>query len=393
MKQVFSNTNPNVFLLVSLAMWASVALRWTLEFAEQQHPLRWLLNTVLIAYAVLMLLNSAIIKDSEIRAHFYLAIQTALIIGGMLLYYELDFFAILFMPLGGQAMFILPRKKAIAWIAIFSLAIVIGQLTQFEFLNGLPFTFLYLAGLFFVASFSTTMLRTNEARIQSDRLLDELQQAHRQLQENAGQAEELATAKERNRLARELHDSVAQTLYGLTLQAEAANRKLKAGHTDEVSEYLQEIRDSAQQTLQETRLLIFELRPPILEQEGLVAALRNRLESVESRSGLKVQMQLREVGQVRAEVEAGLYGISNEALNNVLKHARARAIKVSLKRQEGRIVLEIHDDGVGFDVDSTLGGMGVNGMKERADQFGGVLQIQSGANGTTIRVEVEVTDE
>ncbi|HKJ39332.1 MAG TPA: sensor histidine kinase [Anaerolineales bacterium] len=369
-------------------MWASVALRWTLEFAEQQHPLRWLLNAILIAYAVLMLLNPFIIRDTELGAHIYLALQTALIIGGMLLYYELDFFAILFMPLGGQSVFILPRRKAITWIAIFAIAIIIGQLTQFEFPNGLPFTFLYLAGLFFVASFSTTMLRTNEARIQSDRVLDELKQTHDQLQEYAGQAEELATAKERNRLARELHDSVAQTLYGLTLQAEAANRKLKAGQTNEVSEYLQEIRDSAQHTLQETRLLIFELRSPVLEQDGLVSALRARLESVESRSGLKTHIQLQEVDQLSAEVEAGLYGISREALNNILKHAGATEITVALKQVSNKIVLEIKDNGAGFDPAVSEGGLGLRGMRERAEQCGGDLQIESSANGTKIKVEV-----
>ena len=388
MKQVFSNTNPNTFLLVSLVMWASVALRWTLEFAEHQHPFRWLLNAILIAYAILLLLNPYIIRDTEPGAHIYLAVQTALIIGGMLLFYELDFFAILFMPLGGQAVFILPRRKAITWIVIFSIAIVIGQLTQFEFPNGLPFTFLYLAGLFFVASFSTTMLRVNKERIQSDQLLDELQQAHNQLQNYAGQAEELATAKERNRLARELHDSVAQTLYGLTLQAEAAARELKTGQTDKAAEQLREIRDSAQQSLQETRLLIFELRPPILEQEGLVAALRARLESVESRSGLKTQIQLQELKQLPAKVEAGLYGISNEALNNILKHAHATSIIVSLKKEVERVVLEIQDNGVGFDVNAMSGGMGLSGMRERAEQFGGKLQIQSDEQGTTIRVEV-----
>ncbi|MDX1377795.1 MAG: sensor histidine kinase, partial [Anaerolineales bacterium] len=387
-KQVFSNTNPNTFLLVSLVMWASVALRWTLEFAEHQHPFRWLLNAILIAYAVLLLLNPYIIRDTEPGAHIYLAVQTALIIGGMLLFYELDFFAILFMPLGGQAVFILPRRKAITWIVIFSIAIVIGQLTQFEFPNGLPFTFLYLAGLFFVASFSTTMLRVNKERIQSDQLLDELQQAHNQLQNYAGQAEELATAKERNRLARELHDSVAQTLYGLTLQAEAAARELKTEQTDKAAEQLREIRDSAQQSLQETRLLIFELRPPILEQEGLVAALRARLESVESRSGLKTQIQLQELNQLPAKVEAGLYGISNEALNNILKHAHATSIIVSLKKEVERVVLEIQDNGVGFDVNAMSGGMGLSGMRERAEQFGGKLQIQSDEQGTTIRVEV-----
>jgi signal transduction histidine kinase len=237
------------------------------------------------------------------------------------------------------------------------------------------------------------MLRTNEARIKSDQLFEELQQAHDQQQNNAGQAEELATAKERNRLARELHDSVAQTLYGLTLQAEAAARKLKTGQADEVAEYLREIRDSAQQTLQETRLLIFELRPPILEQEGLASAIRTRLESVESRSGLKAQIQLQNVGQLPAQVEAGLYGVSNETLNNILKHAHATEVKVSLKKEADKIILEIQDNGVGFDVYSfgAQSGMGLSGMKERAEHFGGDLQIQSGTNGTTIRVET--TDE
>jgi len=379
------------FLVVSFTIWAAVSLRWILEFIEQRHPYIGLLSVMLAAYGILLGFQSFVIKDSPIRAHIYLAVQTALIIGAMLLFYELDFFALLFLPLGGQAMFLFPRKTAWIWVIVFGIAIVVGQLIQFGRLEGLSFSFLYLAGLLFVASFSTLMMRANESRLQSEQLLDELQQAHRQLQEYAGQTEELATARERNRLARELHDSVAQTLYGLTLQAEAAARELNSGQTDKAVEQLHEIRDSAQQTLKETRLLIFELRPPILEQEGLVSALRNRLESVESRSGLKVQIMLEEVKQLPAGVEAGLYGIANEALNNILKHAHATSIQVSLKKGSGRIVLEIQDNGVGFDVNSAFGGMGLNGMKERAEQFGGDLQIQSGANGTTIRVEV--TDE
>lgn len=390
MKQASSSTNPKAFLIVSLAIWSSVALRWAFEFAEQNHPFQWLVIAILIVYAALIVFLPAVTRGMETRMQIYFSVQTALIFCGMLLYYELDFFALLFMPLGGQAMFLLPRKKAIAWIAIYSAAIVSAQLIQFRYANSFPFTLLYLGGLIAVASFSTLMLRTNEARIQSDRLLDELQQAHDQLQEYAGQAEELATAKERNRLARELHDSVAQTLYGLTLQAEAAARELNAGRADKATEQLREIRDSAQQSLQETRLLIFELRPPILEQEGLASALRARLESVESRSGLKTQIQLQEVNQLSAAIEAGLYGVSNEALNNILKHAHASEIKVSLKKESNKVILEISDNGVGFDLASvgTRGGMGLSGMKERAEQFGGDLKINSNANGTTIRVEV-----
>lgn len=99
-------------------------------------------------------------------------------------------------------------------------------------------------------------------------------------------------------------------------------------------------------------------------------------------------MQLQELNQLPAAVEAGLYGISNEALNNILKHAHATVIKVSLKKESNKIILEIQDNGVGFDVNSMSGGMGLNGMKERAEQFGGELKINSNANGTTIRVEV-----
>jgi len=345
---------------------------------------------MLAAYGILLGFQSSIIKGSPIRAHIYLGIQTVLIISAMLLWYEMDFFAALFLPLGGQAMFLFPRKTARTWVIVFGVAIVVGQFIQFGRLEGLSFSFLYLAGLLFIASFSTLMMRANEARIQSDRLLDELQQAHQKLQDYAGQAEELATAKERNRLARELHDSVAQTLYGLTLQAEAAARELNSGQTEMVVEQLHEIRDSAQQTLKETRLLIFELRPPILENEGLASALRARLESVESRSGLKTQINVQDVGRLPVGVEAGLYGISNEVLNNILKHAHAKNVKVSLTKKDNKVMLEISDNGIGFDPASseTQGGLGLKGMKERAEQFGGDLQIQSDEGGTKVSVEV-----
>jgi signal transduction histidine kinase len=389
MRTLHLSTYPLTFVVVSFAIWIAVSIRWIIIFIEHSHPYLLLLSTILIVYGILLGIFPLITKGSPFKAHLYFGIQSFLTIGAMLLFYELDFFAFLFLPLAGQVMFVFPRRTAFGWIIFFGIAIVIGQLIQFGGLGGLSFSFLYLAGLFLIASFSNLMLRANEARLQSDQLLGKLQHAHSQLQESAGQAEELATAKERNRLARELHDSVAQTLYGLTLQAEAASRKLNAGETDEVAGYLREIRDSSQQTLKETRLLIFELRPPVLEKDGLVPALRARLESVESRSGLKTQINLQEVGKLRNGIETGIYGISNEVLNNVLKHAHATEVRISLEKKDNKIILEISDNGVGFDSASveTHGGLGLKGMKERAEQFGGDLQIQSNEKGTRVRVE------
>ena len=348
---------------------------------------------MLAVYGILLGLFPFLMKGSPFKAYLYFGVQCALAIGAILLSYEQDFFSMLFLPLAGQVMFVFSRRTAVGWVIFFAIATVVALFIKFGVFEGLSKCSPYLAGLFLIASFSNMMLRANEARTQSDRLLDELQQTHRQLQEYAGQAEELATARERNRLARELHDSVAQTLYGLTLQAEAASRKLNAGQINEVADYLGEIRDSAQQTLKETRLLIFELRPPILEEEGLVPALRARLESVESRSGLKAQINLHEVGRLRNGIESGLYGISNEVLNNVLKHAHATEVSISLEKKDNKIILEISDNGVGFDPASveTHGGLGLKGMRERAEQFGGALQIQSNAMGT--KVTVEVPDE
>ncbi|MGE5620517.1 MAG: GAF domain-containing protein [Sphingomonadaceae bacterium] len=205
------------------------------------------------------------------------------------------------------------------------------------------------------------------------------------------QAQRLAVVEERNRLARDLHDSVTQAVYGVTLYAEAAARLLSAGQVETAASHLSELRCTAQQALREMRSLIFELRPSVLEKEGLVSALQARLESVEGRTGLETE--LRVVGQVELSkvVEEGLYRICQEALNNVLKHSQARHVRLHLQRDEKVAVLEVEDDGVGFDpsIAADRGGLGLRGMEERAAQLGAKMTVRSSPGaGTTIRVEV-----
>lgn len=205
------------------------------------------------------------------------------------------------------------------------------------------------------------------------------------------QAQRLAVIEERNRLARDLHDSVTQAVYGVTLYAEAAARLLSVGQVDTACGHLLELRATAQQALREMRSLIFELRPPVLEEEGLVAALQARLEAVEARAGLAAEFSVEGDVGVPREMEEELYRISQEALNNALKHARAQSIKLKLRCHECSVVLEVIDDGIGFDLAAAPehGGMGLRGMEERAARLGGRLVVQSSpGEGTTIRVEV-----
>jgi len=178
----------------------------------------------------------------------------------------------------------------------------------------------------------------------------------------------------------------------VTLYADAATRLLDKGQLHPAVGNLNKLRDTAKGALEEMRLLIFELRPPILEQEGLMAALEARLEAVEERVGLKTQLKLEGEGELSQDIQEGLYRIALEALNNVLKHAQASCVTVSLIHGLQVTELKIADDGVGFDLSTAQksGGLGLKGMKERAEQIGGQLTVKSQPGmGTTVQVELK----
>ena len=202
-----------------------------------------------------------------------------------------------------------------------------------------------------------------------------------------------AVLEERQRLARDLHDSVTQAIYGVTLHAEAATRLLSLGDVSTAAHYLRKLQGTAQEALEEMRLLIFELRPPILDQEGLVAALQARLGAVEGRANLQTTFIAEGVSRLPSTIEQALYRIAQEALNNALKHAYAEHITISLRQQNSSVILAITDDGIGFDpaVARDRGRLGLRGMEERVAQIDGHLIIQStpGA-GTQVQIEVSV---
>ncbi len=204
------------------------------------------------------------------------------------------------------------------------------------------------------------------------------------------EAERSATLAERTRLARELHDSVTQSLYSVTLFAEAAASLIASGDISTANRHLHELRDTAQEALREMRLLIFEMRPLPLEQNGLTQMLQERLEAVEARGGMKSELRVEGENHLLLNIQEELYHIAQEALNNVIKHAHARRVDVSLYFSENFTRLEVCDDGAGFDPNQLhRGGMGLGTMHERAQRIGGNLQIESmPGKGTKISVQV-----
>lgn len=204
------------------------------------------------------------------------------------------------------------------------------------------------------------------------------------------QSRQVAVMEERQRLARDLHDSVTQALYGVMLYSDAAAGQLDRGQVETAQEHIDNLQETAQQALAEMRLLIHELRPPILEREGLEAAIAYRLEAVESRAGIKTRFQSHLARRLDARTEEGLYRITLEALNNALKHANAQEMLVSLKFDGESLLLEVRDDGVGFDPKlGETSGFGLFTIRERVVALGGSLKIDSAVGkGTCISVEV-----
>jgi len=176
------------------------------------------------------------------------------------------------------------------------------------------------------------------------RLVAELRLARGETEERARQ---VAVLEERQRLSRELHDSVTQSLYGISLYAEAAGRALSDGDSEPVATNLHEIREATQEALGEMRLLLFELRPPLLQEQGLAAALGARLRAVEARAGLVAEFDCPGNERLPSDKEQELYRLAQEALNNVLKHAHAGRIAVRLAVADGHASLQVADDGVG----------------------------------------------
>jgi signal transduction histidine kinase len=203
------------------------------------------------------------------------------------------------------------------------------------------------------------------------------------------QTRELSIAAERNRLALDLHDAVSQKLFGLMLIAEAAGTLLER-EPAAAREQVEKLQALAQEALDELRALVFELRPPDLERDGLAGALRKHVELLR-RLGQR-EIELLVDGDLPADSarDGDVLRIAQEALQNALKHAQASRVAVRLERERGGVLLEVADDGVGFDPQAPAARsrrLGLTSMEERARRIGGTLEIRSASNaGTTVRL-------
>jgi signal transduction histidine kinase len=205
------------------------------------------------------------------------------------------------------------------------------------------------------------------------------------------QMEELVVMEERNRLARELHDSVTQSLYSVTLFAEAGINLNEAGEYERAGQLFPDILETGRQALKEMRLLVHKLRPSALEKEGFAKAIQHRLNAVEGRAGIKHQLIVHGDLDMSQEIEETIFHVTQEALNNAIKHANADTVRVELRQDRYGLTLIVADNGLGFDLQAAAegSGLGLVSMRERVEELGGSIAYESApGQGALIRVQL-----
>jgi len=213
------------------------------------------------------------------------------------------------------------------------------------------------------------------------------------------QVQEQAASDERQHLARELHDSVSQALYAILLGTHAAQRHLPK-ETAKAEDALAYIESLAQAGIAEMRALIFELRPESLEEEGITGVLTRQVEALQHRHGLAAEGTVVEEPDLPFATKKVLFRVAQEAIHNVVKHARAQRVRIALDREGDAWSLTVQDDGVGFEpgrlaVEAAASGhLGLVSMRERLSAVGGTLQIESTPGvGTTVHARLPVLRE
>lgn len=205
------------------------------------------------------------------------------------------------------------------------------------------------------------------------------------------QAQHATIEKERHRLARELHDGLSQSLYSLQLFTATAQEYLKLNEKEKLKVVLEEIKKIANQCLKEMRLMVYHLRPGPLLGKNLTEVLQQRLEEVEKRAGIRTKLWIAPSFHLPESLVPDLYRIIEEALNNSLRHAGASSVEVILDKKGPNFIVEIKDNGHGFDpLLVKEGGQGLINMRKRAEELGGDLKIiSSPGKGTTVRIRLK----
>ncbi|WP_420628052.1 sensor histidine kinase [Candidatus Leptofilum sp.] len=337
----------------------------------------------------------AFLEERPTLLHLYLLIQVIIVwyLSGLVPRSANSNVSTLLFVLSAQAMLFLPLIPGLVWIAVFIVVTFLGGVFAFEVIHAIDFVAM-MGGYLFFGTFGAALRQANEARQQTQQLLADLQEAHDQLQAYTAQAQQLAVAEERNRLAREMHDALGHRLTVAVVQLEGAQRLIPTEPTRSAN-MIGTMRDQLKQALAELRQTVSALRSPESSPSlngSLETAVTHLVQTFQEATGLPVHVTLpNELPLLPEAHRLALYRAAQESLTNVQRHASAEQAWLALSADGSQVTLTVADDGQGFQQEVTDGRFGLVGLQERAKQLGGFLALgASERGGAQLRLQLPI---
>jgi signal transduction histidine kinase len=347
--------------------------------------LRWLAVLLLVGFGVLhsRLPEQDGSSGSQRVANLIIAAQTGLVLVLVEATTVGAVFIFLFFILSVTVMLYNPLRPGLVWLGGLSVLAGAYFVDQAGLEGGLMLTATYAVGFLFFGIIANALTQARLTQRQNTMLLSELQAKNRQLEDYAAKVEELAVVEERNRLAREMHDTVGHRLTAASVQLEGAQR-LASSEPARAAEMIGAGRQQVRQALQDLRQTVGRLREPVEVELPLPQALSRLAASFQEATGLAIGLDLPDnVREVSSAQRLALYRTAQEGLTNVQRHASACQAWLHLECSPDHICLRVVDDGRGLGAGSPAG-FGLRGLQERATQLGGSITISDRPEGGTI---------
>ncbi len=369
------------FIMVGMYVWSLIAQ------PNLRTPWLAILFTLLFAIHIIAHWNVNRIIQNRSRILWYILGQSALAFGIINLSGNIGMIFALYMALIGETIGILGINRWGILSVVFYLALSLANFVLFNSQEGASFWLLTsIPTVIFVGMYVTLYTRQAEARENAQALAEKLETANQQLTEYAARVEDLTIAAERQRMARELHDTLSQGLAGLILQLEAADAHLMNNHTDKVRAIISNAMEQARATLTDARRAIDDLRQPSLD--DLDSALRLEISRFTEATGIPCDYHADQTPPLLDPVKETVLRAVTEALTNIANHAQARNASVNIQRNDKNLLVTIQDDGVGFDASAIPSGhYGLLGIRERVRLINGSFEIQND-NGTILKIQI-----
>ncbi len=376
----------NLTAYVTLAAVSAIAL-WDIN----RILVRWLAMGLLLTFGILQsrLPEQDGSRHSRRLGNLIILLQTGVIVGLIQVSGVGPIFITLLFILSVNAMLYNSLKIGMVWLAVFSLLSgwIFFDLDQGGISASLRYMLIYAGGFLFFGITTQALAQARQAQQQNNLLLKELQAKNQQLEEYARQVETLAIVEERNRLAREMHDTVGHRLTAAAVQLEAAQR-LVPTDPDKASSLIGAGRQQVRDALQDVRQTVGRLREPVEIELSLPQALRRLTAGFQEATGLQIHLEI-EPGDLSysAAQRLALYRCAQEGLTNIQRHAEASQAWIKFNHSQHRAVLQISDNGKGVpDAGETslTPGYGLRGLQERASQLGGSASLTNRPEGGAV---------